>query len=248
MGKQVLWVLLLGALLPAAGTASPRVVVSVPALHSLVAALTQGAGEPELLFGPGAELTTAMDPMQKAQLVAADMVIWAGPGSESGLGELLRRMPALASKSMALTNDIPLLTRAGYQGPSEPRWQSRDPAFWTDPRLAMLVVHQITPQLVRLDPEHQELYLDNEMALMHRLHGLEAEIAAQVAPLVSLPAESLSRPPGTCFFQHPKRLSWRHNRRLLDKFSALTHYDYWTIAQAIDWKIAINNLVVMKDK
>lgn len=193
MGKQVLWVLLLGALLPAAVTASPRVVVSVPALHSLVAALTQGAGEPELLFGPGAELTMVMDPMQKAQLVAADMVIWAGPGSESGLGELLRRMPALASKSMALTDDIPLLTRASYQGPSEPRWQSRDPAFWTDPRLAMLVVHQITPQLVRLDPEHQELYLDNEMALMHRLHGLEAEIADQVAPLLSLPAGSLAR-------------------------------------------------------
>jgi len=67
----------------------------------------------------------------------------------------------------------------------------------------------------------------------------EAKLAARAAK---------SRPPGTCFFQHPKRLSWRHNRRLLDKFSALTHYDYWTISQAIGCKRAINNLVVMKDK
>jgi hypothetical protein len=60
--------------------------------------------------------------------------------------------------------------------------------------------------------------------------------------------KAMSRPPGTCFFQHPKRLSWRHNRRLLDKFSALTHYDYWTIAQAIGWTSAIKSIVVMKDK
>jgi zinc transport system substrate-binding protein len=189
MGKKILWVLLLGALLPVAVSAAPRVVVSVPALHSLVAALTQGGIEPGLLMWPGTTPAAALDDLQKAELLAADMILWAGPGLESDLGEVLGRMPALARKSMALTNSIPLLTRAGHQGPGVPRWQSREPAFWTDPRLAMLVVHKITPQLVRLDPEHQELYLANEMALMMQLHGLEAEIADRLGPAPTLSAD-----------------------------------------------------------
>ena len=56
----------------------------------------------------------------------------------------------------------------------------------------MLVVHQITPQLVRLDPEHQDLYLDNEIALMMQLHGLEAEIASRLGPAPSLSADRLA--------------------------------------------------------
>jgi zinc transport system substrate-binding protein len=189
MGKKILWALLLGAVLPVAVSAAPRVVVSVPALHSLVAVLTQGGIEPGLLRGPRTTPAAALDDLQKAELLAADMILWAGPGLESDLGEVLGRMPALARKSMALTNSIPLLTRAGHQGPGVPRWQSREPAFWTDPRLAMLVVHQITPQLVRLDPEHQELYLANEMALMMQLHGLEAEIADRLGTAPTLSAD-----------------------------------------------------------
>ena len=192
MGKKILWALLLGAVLPVAANAAPRVVVSVPALHSLVAALTQGGIEPGLLMAPGTTPAAALDDLQKAELLAADMIIWAGPGLESDLGEVFGRMPALARKSMALTNTVPLLTRAGHPGPGVPRWQSRDPAFWTDPRLAMLVVHQITPQLVRLDPEHQDLYLDNEMALMMQLHGLEAEIVSRLGPEPGLSADRLA--------------------------------------------------------
>ena len=193
MGKKVLWGLLLGALLPVVANAEPRVVVSVPALHSLVAALTQGGIEPGLLMGPGTTPAAALDHLQKAELLAADMIIWAGPGLESDLGEVLGRMPALAQKSMALTDTIPLLTRAGHQGPGEPRWKSRAPAFWTDPRMAMLVVHQITPQLVRLDPEHQDIYLDNEIALMTELHSLEAEVASRLGPAPSLSADRWTR-------------------------------------------------------
>ena len=75
-------------------------------------------------------------------------------------------MSALARECMALTGTIPLLACADHHGLGVPRWQPRAPAFWTGPRLAMLVVHQITPQLVRLAPEHQDLFHQNAMALM----------------------------------------------------------------------------------
>lgn len=46
---------------------------------------------------------------------------------------------------------------------------------------------------MRLDPEHQELYLDNEMALMMQLHGPEAEIAGRLGPASNLSADRWAR-------------------------------------------------------
>ena len=144
-GKKTLWALLLGTVLPVAASAALRVGVRVPTLHSLAAALTQGGIEPGLLMGTGTTQAAALGDLQQAELLAADMVIWAGAGLESGLGEVLGRMPALARKSMALTNSIPLPTRAGQQGSGLSRWQFRAPAFWTAPLLAVPVVHQNHP-------------------------------------------------------------------------------------------------------
>jgi len=65
--------------LPVAASVAPRVVVGVPALHSLVAALTQGGIELGLLMGPGTTPAAALDDLQKVELLAADMIIWVGP-------------------------------------------------------------------------------------------------------------------------------------------------------------------------
>jgi ABC-type Zn2+ transport system substrate-binding protein/surface adhesin len=75
MGKKTLWALLLGAVLPVAVSAAPRVVVRVPTLHSLVAALTQGGIEPGLLMGTGTTLAAALDHLQETELLAADIII-----------------------------------------------------------------------------------------------------------------------------------------------------------------------------
>jgi ABC-type Zn uptake system ZnuABC Zn-binding protein ZnuA len=40
----------------------------------------------------------------------------------------------------------------------------------------------LTPRLVRLDPDHQEVYLDNEIALIAQLKGLEQEISGILSP------------------------------------------------------------------
>ena len=75
MGKKTLWTLLLGAVLPVAVSAAPRVVVRVPTLLSLVAALTQGGIEPGLLMGTGPTLAAALDDLQETDLLAADIII-----------------------------------------------------------------------------------------------------------------------------------------------------------------------------
>jgi zinc transport system substrate-binding protein len=134
-----------------------------------------------------------MDAFQKAELIAADTIVWAGPGLESDLAQTLVRMPALAGKSMPLANDIPLFVRDGYKGPAEDRQASRAFGFWTDPRLAAMAVRHLTPHLVRMDPDRQGLYLDNELALLARLRALETEIDSALGPGLALPASTLAR-------------------------------------------------------
>ena len=163
-------------------SATPRVAVSIPSLHSLVSSLMEGAAEPALLLGPDNDYSAKMDPFQKSQLITADIVIWVGPGLETPIAQTLDQLPMLDNHLITLSNHVPLLTRVDFEGPIASRQVSRDLNFWTDPRLAIMAVRMITPQLVRLDPEHQELYLDNEIALIKKLKTLEQEISAMLIP------------------------------------------------------------------
>lgn len=163
--------------------AAPRITVSVPAVHSLVSALMQGAGQPHLLRNTVNGDSAELDIFEKSHLITADLLIWVGEGLDSSLADTFERMPALRHKALTLSRYTPTLGRTDYQHRDPrhdrvPPQQARDLAFWTDPRLAIHAVRMITPRLVRLDPEHQDLYLDNEIALIKRLRGLEAEIAA----------------------------------------------------------------------
>jgi ABC-type Zn uptake system ZnuABC Zn-binding protein ZnuA len=86
---------------------------------------------------------------------------------------------------------VPLLPRKSAD-PLGNRDETRDAAFWGDPRLARAAVHYLTPKLVLLDPDHQELYLDNEIALLEKLRGLEQEITQELTPVHGLPSDLLA--------------------------------------------------------
>jgi zinc transport system substrate-binding protein len=173
----------------AAADTEPRVVVSLSPMHSLVSALMRGVAEPVLLYDRGVRDGIELDPFQKAQVITADMLIWTGPGLETGLARTVDQTPLLQYKLLTLSNYVPLLPRAVYQGDGADRQSAYDLAFWNDPRLAIMAVRMITPRLVRLDPAHQEVYLDNEIALIKRLKGLEKEVAAMLAPYDGLSAD-----------------------------------------------------------
>ena len=76
--------LILLALLPAPATAGPAVVASIKPIHSLVANLMQGAGEPTLLVrAGGSPHGYNLRPSEVHNLEAADLVVWVGPQLES---------------------------------------------------------------------------------------------------------------------------------------------------------------------
>lgn len=71
---------------PTASSAAPRVVTSIKPIHSLVAALMQGVGEPTvLLAGNDSPHTFALRPAQARQLNDAQLIFWVGPGLETFL-------------------------------------------------------------------------------------------------------------------------------------------------------------------
>ena len=185
--------------------ASPRVLVSVPELHSLVSDLMKGAAEPELLMHDIDHMDGRLTPHQVRSVIRADMIVWAGSGLEVPLKKTLDdTVPAAATNLVTLSNYVPLFVKSGNALEAESdifdRQATRDLRFWTDPRLAIKAVRYLTPRLVRLDPEHQELYLDNEIELIGQLKRLEGEITAMFAPFGVLSADVF--PASDRYFAH----------------------------------------------
>ena len=66
--------------------AAPNVVVSIKPLHSLVAAVMEGVGEPSLIVaGAGSPHSYALKPSQAADLEQADLIFWMGHELETFL-------------------------------------------------------------------------------------------------------------------------------------------------------------------
>ena len=97
MQKAVRALLLSTALLAAGASAAkaetPNVVVSIKPIHSLVAAVMQGVGEPKLIVeGAASPHTYSLKPSNAAALQDADIVFWIGHGLEAFLEKPLEAL------------------------------------------------------------------------------------------------------------------------------------------------------------
>lgn len=167
--------------------AAPQVVVTVPPLYSLVESLMDGVGKPELLYDRPEDLeSNRLNATRTLELVTADMVIWVGPGLERSLATALADLPHVRANAVTVGRHLPLL----HAVPGS-RWMSvvdetgtaHDPQFWLDPRLAVMAVRHITPQLVKMDPDNCDTYLDNEIRLVGQLRKLEQDLHVRLVPL-----------------------------------------------------------------
>ncbi|HSG95263.1 MAG TPA: zinc ABC transporter substrate-binding protein, partial [Afifellaceae bacterium] len=68
----------------------PRAIVSIAPLHSLVASVMAGVGEPDLILsGPVSPHDFALTPSDVRRIAAADFVVWIGAPLESFLAKPL---------------------------------------------------------------------------------------------------------------------------------------------------------------
>lgn len=187
----------------AAADAGPRVVASIKPVHSLVAAVMAGIGEPSLLVeGAGSPHTYAMRPSQAAGLAKADVVFWIGPDLEHFLEKPIGTLGAGArAVELEAAEGVTLLApreggtfepededehggeHADEHGGGHGGEETVDPHLWLDPLNAKAFVRRIAETLAVADPQHAQAYADNAKAEQARLDDLVAELATTLAPV-----------------------------------------------------------------
>lgn len=177
--------------------AAPNVLASLKPIHSLVAGVMEGVGEPNLLVeGAASEHGYAMRPSDAAKVEAAEVIFWVGPQMETYMTSILDTLGGDATI-------VPLIGVEGIEllplregGLFEPHSHGdedghdhdhdhdhADAHIWLSPDNARLMVAAIADALIEADPDNQEAYNANGQRLVAELDALSARVDAQLAPV-----------------------------------------------------------------
>lgn len=190
---------------------APVVVTSIKPIHSLVSAIMQGVGEPELIVdGAASPHTYNLKPSNARALQDAKVIFWVGPGLEAFLEKPLQALGRDAS--IAALDDAPGLVKLPFRegGAFEPHDDGDehdsasaapehehaeadhdhdpfDTHLWLDPMNAKAMAAMITTTLVAADPANALTYQGNAKALDDKLDALDTEIKGMVTPVKDKP-------------------------------------------------------------
>ena len=216
MRSSVLKKLLGGLLfLPLVALATqPQIVTSIKPVHSLVAGVMQGVGEPLLLVSGGASPHDySLKPSEARAIDQAQVVFWIGPDLESFLIRPLdnvknkvRVVALLGAPGMTV---LPLREGGAWEphghehGHDEHSHETpedgddhehehvhqadHDPHVWLDPVNAIAMVRRIMTVLGEVDIAHHADYQRNGAALIERLDHLNQRLATELAPVRQQP-------------------------------------------------------------
>ena len=177
------------ALVAIAGTPAkadpPRVIATIAPLHSLVASVMAGVGEPDLLLsGPVSPHDFALAPSDVRRIAAADLVIWIGAPLESFL---VKPLDGAGERQLGLLA-VPAIDAMQFDdGGRETDRAGPDPHIWLDPVRAIAIVAALEDRLSRIDPDNSGAYRANAAALSDRLAALDEAIRARLQPVASRP-------------------------------------------------------------
>jgi zinc transport system substrate-binding protein len=183
---------LAGAAVPAA--AAPKVVASIKPIHSLIAGVMAGIGEPQLIVAGGASphLYT-LKPSDAERLEHADLVFWVGPIFE---GFLVKPIAVLAGKAVIVELDqaAGVILLPARQGGAWDEGEDRHAAsaleqdghLWLDPANAQAIVRVAVARLSLLDPAHAAAYGANGAALERRLDALDASLRQRLGAVTGM--------------------------------------------------------------
>lgn len=189
--------------LPARAEA-PKVLASIQPIHSLVASVMQGVGEPGLVVtGAQSEHTYALKPSDARALAAARVVVLVDENYETFLAKPLKgRKKSLDVIALA---DLPGATTLparkggvwedehddhdehGHGGHEGHHHGAIDGHVWLDPANARLLVTAVADRLGEIDPEHAARYAANAAATVARLEALDRQLKARLSPLAGKP-------------------------------------------------------------
>jgi zinc transport system substrate-binding protein len=180
-----------------AARADVNVVASIKPVHSLVAAVMEGVGTPDLIVeGAGSPHTYSLKPSQARMLESADVVFWVGHDLETFLEKPLETLAAKA-KTIELLDAHGLVKMAFREGGAFDDHDDHakkddhddhddhgdDPHVWLDTVNAKALVHEIEEALAAADPKNAPKYEANADKLMVQIDALSAEITKERAPV-----------------------------------------------------------------
>jgi len=191
-------------LVPAGAGEGPSVVASIRPVHSLVAGVMEGVGEPYLLVrGGGSPHAYAMRPSDARALDQAQIVFWIGEAMETFLARPIEVLAGDADAGpFARAQGVRLLARRAEsawderghdghgpdghdEGPEDPG--RSDMHLWLDPENAKAMVADIAARLTAVDPDRAQTYMANAARIIRQLSALDRELAETLTPLQDKP-------------------------------------------------------------
>jgi len=179
---------------------SPKVVASIAPIHSLVASVMEGVGEPELIVkGGGSPHSYSLRPSEARALQDADLVVWVGESMETFLA---KSIPILAPGARVLelssapgVTVLPLREGGAWEAHDHEEddhdddgdHQHIDGHIWLDPDNAKAIIAAVVEQLSDMDPAHAENYEANGARASGEIEALSADMAQRIAPVAGEP-------------------------------------------------------------
>ncbi|WP_319637514.1 zinc ABC transporter substrate-binding protein [Roseitranquillus sediminis] len=187
---------LVGAAFSAATASAevPSVATDIAPVHSLVARVMDGLGEPSLVVDPGASPHGySMRPSEARALSEADAVFWIGselePWLEDAIANLAPDAVSVALLDAPTTTVLEFRTGATFaehaheeHEEEQDHEQGHDPHAWLDPENGKAWLEVIADEMGRLDPENAAAYAANAEAGHAEIEAVEAEIERLIAP------------------------------------------------------------------
>lgn len=162
----------------------PRVIASIPPIHSLVASVMEGVGEPGLILnGSASPHHFSLKPSGVRQLHHADLVVWIGPAMESFLTRALRtRQSAKDTLTISTDTSVSLLPlRKASDHTQRGQKEAWDPHLWLDPDNAIVIINDVADKLVYLDPANAQKYLSNAETVKTRIRRVAATVKERLS-------------------------------------------------------------------
>ncbi|MCF6236581.1 MAG: zinc ABC transporter substrate-binding protein [Gammaproteobacteria bacterium] len=173
----------------AASKTSPKVVVSIAPIHSLVMGVMEGVGEPLLLIQSTASPHHfSLRPSHMKMLHSAQLVVRIGKDFEQFLNRPLSNL----GKSRRLLNivDLPDLELLPYRDDDHAghhHTQSIDPHVWLDPDNAQVIVKAIVILLGGIDGVNKIVYQNNGQRMLQALQTLDERLTITLSDINKKP-------------------------------------------------------------
>lgn len=167
--------------------APPQVVVSIPPIHSLASAIMEGVDEPLLLMdGRSSPHTFSLRPSDARAIAKARLLIWVGPGLESGLKKAIANKKSGKTLEVMRVAALNLLEMSGSDHPdgehNHSSFENFDPHVWLSPQNAITIASEIEAALSKTDPANAAEYKRNAERLRGDLAKLDAELRKKLEP------------------------------------------------------------------